>query len=87
MNGSFVVAAFLATIFFASSQTASEESGNLRSAIKSFLDVDHENVQNAALSQVHAAGVSELRALQKEVHTIVKQDVNIFFFKIHEYIR
>lgn len=48
---------------------------------------DHVKVQNAAMSQVHAAAVSvsELRALQKELQTIVKQEVNIFF-EIHDYI-
>ena len=30
---------------------------------------DHEKVQNATMSQVHAAAVSELRALQKELTT------------------
>lgn len=113
---SFIVAAFLATTFFASSPAASAEPGDsiVRSTIKSsFLDVaktatasqgqtehveprhervglspssDHEKVQNAAMSQVHAAAVSEpLRALQKELQTIVKQEVNILF-EIHDYI-
>jgi hypothetical protein len=46
---------------------------------------DHERFQNAEISHVHAVAISELRALQKELQTIVKQEVNIFF-EIHDYI-